>query len=129
MKTLVTGSDGFIGKNISADEQIGRNVDFMDFESVYNAISSLSGIDRIIHCAGKHGSSIEMTKDHASYIRTNFLCDDNLLKDLFGNNNNQAVCLLCENPKNELMRLFIDFEFVSNFDIRISDFCEKNDHR
>jgi len=80
MKTLVTGSDGFIGKNISADERIGRSVDFVDFESVYNAISSISGIDRIIHCAGKHGSSIEMTKDHASYIRTNFLCDENLLR-------------------------------------------------
>lgn len=39
-------------------------------------------------------------------------CDDNLLKDLFVNNNNQAVCLLCENPKNELMRLFIDYEFI-----------------
>lgn len=80
MKTLVTGSDGFIGKNISADEWIGRNVDFVNFESVYGAISSLSGIERIVHCAGKHGSSIEMTKDHTSYIRTNFLCDENLLR-------------------------------------------------
>lgn len=80
MKTLVTGSDGFIGKNISADEWIGRNVDFVNFESVYDAISSLSGIERIVHCAGKHGSSIEMTKDHTSYIRTNFFCDENLLR-------------------------------------------------
>ena len=80
MKTLVTGSDGFIGKNIPADERIGRSVDFVNFESVYAAISSLSGIECIVHCAGKHGSSIEMMVDHTSYIRTNFLCDENLLR-------------------------------------------------
>jgi GDP-L-fucose synthase len=80
VKTIVTGSSGFIGRNLSADYRIGRHVDFTDFESVYTAVSPLSDVGRIIHCAGKHGSSIEMTRDHASYIRTNFLCDENILR-------------------------------------------------
>jgi GDP-L-fucose synthase len=80
MKTLVTGSNGFIGRNIFADYKIGRDVDLTDYNSTHDFISKLLDVSRIIHCAGKHGSSIEMTKDHASYIRTNFLCDENVLR-------------------------------------------------
>ncbi len=79
MKTLVTGSDGFIGKNISADYKIGRDIDLTNFELAYSIVSKLTDINRIVNCAGKHGSSIEMTRDHTSYVRTNFLCDENIL--------------------------------------------------
>tara|TARA_B100001939_G_scaffold298158_1_gene273015 strand:- start:3290 stop:4174 length:885 start_codon:yes stop_codon:yes gene_type:complete len=77
---LVTGGDGFIGSNISADFKIGRNeCDLTDYNSVIQTLKKYSP-KTVIHTAAKHGSAVEMIKNHTQYIENNILVDMNIIK-------------------------------------------------
>lgn len=77
---LVTGSSGFIGSNIEADLKWNRSAcDLTD----YNRVLELFGqhpIKTVVHCAARHGSALEMGKDHTGYIENNIICDMNIIK-------------------------------------------------
>jgi|688.fasta_scaffold157549_4 GDP-L-fucose synthase len=79
MNILCTSSDSFIGKNINPSYYISK-FDLTNYNEVFNFLNNKIKIDGIIHCAAKHGSSIEMKKNHIEYIQNNFLCDLNVLK-------------------------------------------------
>jgi GDP-L-fucose synthase len=77
---LVTGGNGFIGSNISADIKISRkNCNLTNYDSVVEIFSKYSP-STVIHTAAKHGSAPEMLKDHTQYIENNILCDINVIK-------------------------------------------------
>lgn len=77
---LVTGGDGFIGSNLNADIKIKRtDCDLTDYSSVIKLFKKYSP-ETVIHAAAKHGSAIEMVKDHSRYIENNILCDINIIK-------------------------------------------------
>lgn len=77
---LVTGKNGFIGSNLTADIKIGRDeCDFTDYASTLHILQKYSP-DTVIHTAAKHGSAIEMLKGHTQYIENNILSDMNIIK-------------------------------------------------
>lgn len=77
---LVTGKNGFIGRNVSADIKIGRDdCDLKDYTSTLNIFKKYSP-DTVIHTAAKHGSAIEMIRGHSNYLEDNILIDMNVIK-------------------------------------------------
>lgn len=77
---LVTGGNGFIGSNISADVRVCRSeCDLTDYRSVVQTLEKYSPTT-VIHTAAKHGSAVEMLKDHTQYIENNLLSDMNIIK-------------------------------------------------
>jgi GDP-L-fucose synthase len=77
---LVTGGNGFIGSNITADVRVARSeCDLTDYRSVVQTLEKYSPTT-VIHAAAKHGSAIEMLKDHTQYIENNVLSDMNIIK-------------------------------------------------
>ena len=77
---LVTGGNGFIGSNITADAKVCRNeCDLTDYRSVVQTLEKYSPTI-VIHTAAKHGSAVEMLKDHTQYIENNVLSDMNIIK-------------------------------------------------
>lgn len=77
---LVTGGNGFIGSNITADIKISRKeCDLTDYQSVIQTLKKYSPTT-VIHTAAKHGSAVEMLKNHTQYIENNVLSDMNIIK-------------------------------------------------
>jgi len=77
---LITGGNGFIGSNITADVKICREeCDLIDYSSVLKTLQRYSP-KTVIHTAAKHGSAIEMLKDHTQYVENNVLSDMNIIK-------------------------------------------------
>lgn len=77
---LVTGGNGFIGSNITADVRVARSeCDLTDYRSVVETLEKYSPTT-VIHAAAKHGSAVEMLKDHTQYIENNVLSDMNIIK-------------------------------------------------
>lgn len=77
---LVTGGNGFIGSNITADARVCRSeCDLTDYRSVVQTLEKYSPTT-VIHAAAKHGSAVEMLKDHTQYIENNVLSDMNIIK-------------------------------------------------
>ena len=77
---LVTGGNGFIGSNITADVRVARSeCDLTDYRSVVQTLKKYSPTT-VIHAAAKHGSAVEMLKDHTQYIENNVLSDMNIIK-------------------------------------------------
>lgn len=77
---LLTGGQGFIGSNIFSDIKINRNdCDLTDYNFVLKIFKKYSP-ETVIHTAAKHGSAVEMIKDHSKYIENNLLCDINVIK-------------------------------------------------
>lgn len=77
---LITGKNGFIGSNLIADVKIGRDeCDFTDYSSILQVFKKYSA-DTVIHTAAKHGSAIEMLKNHTEYVENNILTDINVIK-------------------------------------------------
>jgi len=77
---LVTGGNGFIGSNITADVRVARSeCDLTDYRSVVQTLEKYSPTT-VIHAAAKHGSAVEMLKDHTQYIENNVLSDMNIIK-------------------------------------------------
>jgi GDP-L-fucose synthase len=77
---LVTGGNGFIGSNITADARVVRSeCDLTDYRSVVKTLEKHSPTT-VIHTAAKHGSAVEMLKDHTQYIENNVLSDMNIIK-------------------------------------------------
>lgn len=79
-KKLITGSEGFIGKNINGEIRISRNIcDLTRYDDVLNLLKHHQP-DTVIHCAAKHGSALEMNKNHSKYLEENILIDLNIIK-------------------------------------------------
>ena len=77
---LLTGAEGFIGKNLGADFKITRkDCDLTSYESVFKTLKKYNP-ETIIHCAAKHGSAKEMLSNHTEYIQNNILSDLNIIK-------------------------------------------------
>jgi GDP-L-fucose synthase len=77
---LITGGSGFIGSNITADVRVSRSeCDLTDYYSVIETLRNYSPTT-VIHAAAKHGSAIEMLKDHTQYIENNIQSDMNIIK-------------------------------------------------
>ena len=77
---LVTGGNGFIGSNITADVRVARSeCDLTDYRSVVQTLEKYSPTT-VIHAAAKHGSAVEMLKDHTQYIENNVLSDMNIIR-------------------------------------------------
>lgn len=77
---LITGKNGFIGSNLIADVKIGRDeCDFTDYSSTLQVFKKYSP-KTVIHTAAKHGSAVEMLKDHTQYIENNVLIDMNVIR-------------------------------------------------
>ena len=77
---LVTGSSGFIGSNIEADLKWDRSTcDLTDYNRVLELFDQ-HPIKTVVHCAARHGSALEMGKDHTGYIENNIICDMNIIK-------------------------------------------------
>lgn len=79
MSKLVTGADGFIAKNLSADIKIGKEIDFTNYEMVRH-VFNYHKPSTVIHCAARHGSAIEMIENHTRYIENNIISDINVIK-------------------------------------------------
>jgi GDP-L-fucose synthase len=77
---LITGANGFIGSNLSADVKLSRSdCDLTDYDSVMRSLKKYSPTT-VIHTAAKHGSAIEMLKNHSHYIENNIISDLNIIK-------------------------------------------------
>lgn len=77
---LVTGGNGFIGSNLLSDIKIERkDCDLSNYSSVFEIFKKYSP-ETVIHTAAKHGSAIEMVKNHTAYIENNLMCDINVIK-------------------------------------------------
>lgn len=77
---LVTGGNGFIGSNITADVKVCRSeCDLTDYRSVVQTLEKYSPTT-VIHTAAMHGSAVEMLKGHTQYIENNVLSDMNIIK-------------------------------------------------
>ena len=80
MSTLITGANGFVGKNLKGD----FFVDFGDAD-LTNYSETVKMLERfnpniVIHCAARHGSATELTKKHVDYIENNITSDLNIIK-------------------------------------------------
>ena len=65
---LVTGSSGFIGSNIEADLKWDRSTcDLTDYNRVLELFDQ-HPIKTVVHCAARHGSALEMGKDHTGCL-------------------------------------------------------------
>jgi GDP-L-fucose synthase len=77
---LLTGGNGFIGSNISSDVKLSRfDCDLTDYNSVIQSFKKYSPTT-VIHTASKHGSAVEMLKNHSQYIENNIISDLNIIK-------------------------------------------------
>jgi GDP-L-fucose synthase len=77
---LVTGGNGFVGSNLSADVKLCRSdCDLTNYNSVVELFKRYSPTT-VIHTAAKHGSAVEMLKNHSHYIENNLISDLNVIK-------------------------------------------------
>lgn len=76
---LITGASGFIGSNLHGDVRWGSSdCDLRDRKSTIELLERVSPSE-IIHCAGKHGSFLEMGAQHAEFLDTNVTMYLNIL--------------------------------------------------
>lgn len=81
MNSLVLGHTGFIGKNIGGRYHL-ENIDLKSISDVLRGFDEAQFLPKpevLINCAGKHGSMLEMRKNHFDYVNTNFAIDSNCL--------------------------------------------------
>ena len=85
MKVLVTGSNGFVGKNLISNLRLNKEIEIYEY-SRKNTLEDLDkytiDCDFVFHLAG-----INRPKDEREYMKGNFELTDKLLKLLKKNNN------------------------------------------
>lgn len=79
-KTLVTGGNGFIGKNLNADIKISRkDADLCDYIQTYNVIKKHKP-NTVIHCAALHTGFVNLQNNHSDFLRHNITMDMNVIE-------------------------------------------------
>ena len=88
---IVTGGNGFIGKNIVADLHLGRKeCDLRDIRAVNETLAK-HNIKTIIHTAARIDSSLTMRKNHTDYFLNNIRSDINMLEAAYLNGINNVL--------------------------------------
>ena len=79
-KTLLFGSDSFVGKNLKVDRKVSRNeCDLTKYDQVFKILKKYRPT-QVINCAAAHGSAKTMSLNNAEYLNTNIMIDSNILK-------------------------------------------------
>lgn len=79
-KSLATGGNGFIGKNLNVDVKISRkDADLRNYNQVYNVIKKHKP-NTVIHCAALHTGFMDLKNNHTDFVINNITMDMNVIQ-------------------------------------------------
>lgn len=101
-KSLVTGGNGFIAKNLDVDIKISRkDANLFDYNQTYDIIKKYKP-NTVIHCAALHTGFIDLKNNHSDFLRHNITMDMNVIEACkeFGVENLLMISSTTSFPKN-----------------------------